>query len=158
MAVGKKSLLRAASAAEQSKKPEKSWEVGCSMSIRVIPAERLRMIPDDWCGGSNHPNVSLLAESVSRVGILEPLPVVQTGEEVYQAVGGRQRLEVIRMLGIQEVPVYVLPGESEEDAWRLYRELAPFASSFADQKKENKKSTESRPGLFGRQRIPEYLL
>lgn len=122
----------------------------------VVPRAQLREIPDEWRGPQYvRPNVSQLAESISRCGILEPLPVVQTGADEYQLVGGSKRMEVVRMLGIEQVPVVVLPGSSAEEARQLYMELRPFTDAAQDTMHNAKFRTAA---LFGAQRIPEYLL
>lgn len=122
----------------------------------VVPRAQLREIPDEWRGPQYvRPNVSQLAESISRCGILEPLPVVQTGSDEYQLVGGSKRMEVVRMLGIEQVPVVVLPGSSAEEARQLYMELRPFTDAAQDTMHNAKFRTAA---LFGAQRIPEYLL
>ena len=184
LAVGKGSLLRAASAAGKAQKAEEHAAVPEQMAaegsrkkvkraaqrataeeteakklsiyVTSVPSGLLREIPGEWRGPRYVcPNVSMLAESVSRCGILEPLPVVQTGEKVYQLVGGSKRMQVVRMLGIEEVPVAVLPGSSMEDAEKIYRELAPFSDAAQDTVHQAKFRTAA---LFGSQRIPEYLL
>lgn len=122
----------------------------------VVPRVQLREIPDEWRGPQYvRPNVSQLAESISRCGILEPLPVVQTGADEYQLVGGSKRMEVVRMLGIEQVPIVILPGSSAEEARQLYMELRPFTDAAQDTMHNAKFRTAA---LFGAQRIPEYLL
>lgn len=122
----------------------------------VVPRAQLREIPDEWRGPQYvRPNVSQLAESISRCGILEPLPVVRTGADEYQLVGGSKRMEVVHMLGIEQVPVVVLPGNSAEEARQLYIELRPFTDAAQDTVHNAKFRTAA---LFGAQRIPEYLL
>lgn len=122
-----------------------------SVYLLTVSAEQLLEIPKEWKSGKQiRENVSALAESVSRCGILEPLPVVQTGENQYQLVGGSKRMQVVQMLGIANVPVLVLPGSTQEEAQKLYQELNLEAGTA---KKQNQTLS-----LFGKQRIPEYLL
>lgn len=152
--------------------------------LLTVPAEVLQDIPQAW-RGPNYvcPNVSALAGSISNCGILEPVPVVQTGENTYQTVGGSKRMQVVHMLGIAQVPVLVLPGTSVEDAWKLYQELhaAPddgivqrdwnAANGAAEGREQQVSGQETQTAgqkkdrrqqetgsLFGKQRIPEYLL
>ena len=154
MAVGKGSLMRAANSA--SGKKTKENEAVQKMWIDTVPVTKLAEIPDAWRGPEYvRPNVSMLAESISRCGILEPLPVVQTGEDTYQLVGGSRRMAVVHMLGIEQVPVAVLPGRTTEDAKKIYMELKPFSDAAADTVHNAKFRTAA---LFGSQRIPEYLL
>lgn len=154
MAIGKGSLQRAASAAANTEKKNTVKKQG--RWLANVKAGQLKEIPVEWRGASYvRPNVSMLAESISRCGILEPLPVVQTGKEEYQLVGGSRRMEVIKMLGISEVPVVVLPGETMEDAKHLYEEMKPYTDAAQDTLHNAKFRTVS---LFGAQRIPEYLL
>lgn len=143
-------LQPAGSAAAEQREPDQQiWAA-------VVPRAQLREIPDEWRGPRYvRPNISQLAESISRCGILEPLPVVQTAPGEYQLVGGSKRMEVVRMLGIEEVPVVVLPGSSAEDARQLYLELRPFTDAAQDTVHNAKFRTAA---LFGAQRIPEYLL
>lgn len=124
--------------------------------VNKVPSEQLREIPSDWRGPKYvKPNVSALAESISRWGIIEPLPVVQTEKDTYQLVGGSRRMDVVKMLGILEVPVVVLPGSSMEDAKHYYEELKPYSDAAQDTIHNAKFRTAA---LFGAQRIPEYLL
>lgn len=163
MPVGKGSLQRAASAAGKNTKaktaPKKVTEMDAAKAETVpkpyllrVPAEYLAEIPAAWnAGNPNRTNIAALAESISRCGILEPIPVVQTGEHQYQMVGGRKRMQAVQRLGIAEVPVLVLSGCTLEEAEKLYLELNPEAVKM--QRKQE------RPlSLFGKQRIPEYLL
>lgn len=149
------------------KQPKAARSAGAQMPyLMTVPAEALQDIPDTWRGPKYvRPNVSALAESISKCGILEPVPAVQIGENTYQIVGGSKRMQVVQMLGIGQVPVLVLPGASLEDAWKLYQELNAAAEdsvvqrnwSAANGSEENKE--QKRAGsLFGKQRIPEYLL
>lgn len=156
--------------------------------LLTVPAETLQDIPQTWRGTKYvRPNVSALAESISKCGILEPIPAVQTGENTYQIVGGSKRMQVVQMLGIGQVPVLVLPGASMEDAWKLYQELnaaaedgrvqrdwsaADEAQQTSGQKQQKNKIDAEKTdkqdkvsevkktscSLFGKQRIPEYLL
>lgn len=131
-----------------------------------VPVGCLQEIPQEWLKkGYVRPNVSALAESISRCGVLEPLPVVLIQENLYQLVGGSRRMQVIQMLGIEEVPVLVLSGNSMEDAKKLYQELNLITEweAAAGEKDlfttaEASKDKEQKKGLFGRQRLPEYLL
>lgn len=153
-------------AVERAKKRVSGQTAGGRMIGQILPNRKLwaavvlraqlREIPDEWRGPQYvRPNVSQLAESISRCGILEPLPVVQTGADEYQLVGGSKRMEVVRMLGIEQVPVVVLPGSSVEEARQLYMELRPFTDAAQDTMHNAKFRTAA---LFGAQRIPEYLL
>ena len=154
MAIGKGSLQRAASAAAHAEK--KNTLKKQEMWLTNVKMEQLKEIPTEWRGSTYvKPNVSMLAESISRCGILEPLPVVQTGKEQYQLVGGSRRMEVIKMLGIEAVPVVVLPGETLEDAKRLYEEMRPYTDAAQDTLHNAKFRTAA---LFGARRVPEYLL
>ena len=137
LAVGKGSLQRAANAAGKGQKknvgetkesvvlkekeaaqekgkaaktPRKKSVKKQSIYLATVPAEFLQDIPDTWRGPRYvRPNVSALAESISKHGILEPVPAVQIGENTYQIVGGSKRMQVVQMLGIEQVPVLVLP-------------------------------------------------
>lgn len=154
MAIGKGSLQRAASAAAHAE--QKRTVSKQEMWLAKVRTEQLQEVPAEWRGSAYvRPNVSLLAESISKCGILEPLPAVQIAENAYQLVGGSRRMEVIKMLGIEEVPLVVLPGETPEDAKRLYLEMRPYTDAAQDTIYNAKFRTAA---LFGTRRVPEYLL
>lgn len=183
MAVGKGSLLRAANAtaraaqkagkrSEEEKAADMCMPDGADtytafradrreLRLDMAPAAALREIPEEWRdAGYVRPNVSELAASVSRWGILEPLPAVAVADDVYQLVGGSRRMEVVKMLGIEAVPVVILPGSSLADAQKIYRELHAFSDTERDRNSSGKiqRGKKGADALFGQRRMPEYLL
>ncbi len=60
-----------------------------------------------------------LAQSISKVGLLQPPVVRHKGtENVYELVAGERRVRACRLLGLQEIPVYVCDPEASSDAWQ----------------------------------------
>jgi ParB family chromosome partitioning protein len=49
-------------------------------------------------------NISILAESIKQVGLINPIVVIPAEDETYQLVAGRRRLAAVKLLGWREIP------------------------------------------------------
>src|SRR5918996_252232 len=55
-----------------------------------------------------------LRQSIQRFGLVAPLVVRSIGEDVYETIGGAQRLSVLRELGIEAVPCVIVEADDVE--------------------------------------------
>lgn len=62
--------------------------------------------------------LSQLSASISQFGVLEPLLVRPTNNNLYELVAGERRLRASKMAGLTSVPV-VIRSLNDEDAWQL---------------------------------------
>ncbi|NEN92109.1 MAG: ParB/RepB/Spo0J family partition protein [Okeania sp. SIO3H1] len=59
-----------------------------------------------------------LSASISQFGVLEPLLVRPTNNNLYELVAGERRLRASKMAGLTSVPV-IIRSLNDEDAWQL---------------------------------------
>lgn len=59
-------------------------------------------------------SLQLLAESISELGIIEPLVVFETPSGRYQLIAGERRLRAAQLAGLEEVPVVLFAGTEEQ--------------------------------------------
>jgi ParB family chromosome partitioning protein len=88
--------------------PEETVELPISM-IAPNPNQPRTMIDDE--------GIQALADSVGKVGVLQPIIVRPHGEE-YQIVAGERRWRAARVAGLDKVPVRVM-GATEGEALEL---------------------------------------
>lgn len=82
---------------------------------KLIPSDdnvRVEPDPEDPKG-----HLSLLAESIERQGLLNPLSVRPNGGDTYEVIAGLRRLEALKLLGWSEVPCRML--DTDTDAFLL---------------------------------------
>lgn len=103
----------AAADAQSSEGSEESAPAALMVSIDIIDPNpyqpRKEFAPEE---------LAELAESIKKIGIIQPLTLRQNGER-YQIISGERRLRAARQAGLKEVPAYL----REVDA-RLMRVMA----------------------------------
>jgi ParB family transcriptional regulator, chromosome partitioning protein len=60
------------------------------------------------------PDLDRLRQSIQRFGLVAPLVVRSIDDDVYETIGGAQRLSVLRELGIEAVPCVIVEADDIE--------------------------------------------
>lgn len=104
---------------------EDNYEVG------IIPEPELKKVSIEDLVPYEHnarthskEQIDELANSISTVGLLNPLAVAERDDGKYDVVAGHGRLEALQQLGIKEVPIIVHPGLSGDEVLRRAAILA----------------------------------
>lgn len=84
--------------------------MGTNFKTQMIPVELLDAAPINprKVRPQDRAAIQELADSIERVGVLQPLTVRSTGGIRYEVLAGRRRLEAARKAGLEEVPVIVV--------------------------------------------------
>lgn len=80
-----------------------------------VPIEQIKVGEHAQRIDAEDPDTVELAESIKRLGIINPLVVVSKGDELL-LVAGHRRLVAARLAGLDVVPCYVRPSEKNVDA------------------------------------------
>ncbi len=82
-------------------------------SIAELPLELIAPNPDQPRTDLDDDAISELAESLRRVGLLQPIIVRPLGDQ-YQIIAGERRWRAARLAGLEKVPVRVISATSAE--------------------------------------------
>ena len=76
------------------------------MQVTTLPIESLR--PADWNSNiMDEAMLSRLQESLARFGLVQNLVVRRLEDDSYEVLGGNQRLQALREIGVSDVPCVV---------------------------------------------------
>ncbi|NPA32350.1 MAG: ParB N-terminal domain-containing protein [Aquificae bacterium] len=103
---------------------------GYELKVGLLPVERIK-IPSIQRDISET-LVKRLMASIEKVGFVDPILVVESGED-YEVINGQHRLKAAELLGLREVPVIVLPQEAKDYVIALNVEKAPNLKDKAHQ-------------------------
>src|SRR6187399_1144991 len=84
--------------------------------LSTLPIESIRHRPD--ARHRSYDALSALADSISDVGLLNPIRVRQMGDGEYEVVAGSHRLQAVELLGWREIDAIVCEDDD------LHAELA----------------------------------
>lgn len=84
-----------------------------SLDFVELPPSQLE--PNDWnAQDMDEATFTRLVDEIANVGFIEPIQVVQVGEDRYRIIGGEHRWKASLELKLETVPCIILPG----DKWR----------------------------------------
>jgi ParB family chromosome partitioning protein len=78
-----------------------------SRADRTVPIEKLRPNPDQPRRSFNDAALSELAESIGSKGVIQPLIVRETAEDMFEIVAGERRWRAAQKAGLHDLPVLV---------------------------------------------------
>lgn len=129
MAVGKGSIMRASQAGSKSinaKEAEK--EEGYQQLSAVVTSVPIGCLTQ-LCFAEKQTQIEQIVEaSIQKYGVLEPLLTWQKGERQFVVLDGNKRLNAVKNLGIETVPVYTISVMDEGQAKEIYEELHRYAA------------------------------
>lgn len=152
MAVGRGSIKRASLAGEKDiVKPEnkregeqssKNIQIESGSEKRGLTYESQEMliarVPVQCLEGfeqREHTDLSLLQSSIRTYGILQPLLVWKREENQFLVLDGVKRMEVVKKLSFDFVPVIVLELDNDQQAKTIFEELKRYATQVEELKK-----------------------
>lgn len=92
--------------------PEGSDEAR-SEGLTYVPIEQIRPNPRQPRDRFDEESIDVLADSIARVGVLQPL-LVRRSEDGYELIAGERRLRAARRAGLVDMPVIVKDTSDEE--------------------------------------------
>lgn len=93
--------------ADVTAEPAPTAEVAVSRSDTTLPIEQLVANPNQPRRLFAEDDLADLASSIKAKGILQPLIVRKTGEDVYEIVAGERRWRAAQQVQLHEVPVLI---------------------------------------------------
>lgn len=83
------------------------------MNIVYVPTNKILPSPFNSRNKGTDSTLSLLASSISHIGIVQPL-ILRSVYSFYEIVSGTRRLEAAKLLGIKEVPAIIIKADTPE--------------------------------------------
>jgi ParB family chromosome partitioning protein len=87
---------------------------GSAARFREVPPGRIRPNPRQPRDVFDDGAIEVLADSVRRIGVLQPLVVRDLGDGEFELIAGERRLRASRRAGLATVPVFVRDASDEE--------------------------------------------
>jgi len=80
---------------------------------RELPVEQVFPNPDQPRTQMNDEQIAELADSISKVGILQPV-IVRPRDAGYQIIAGERRWRAARLVGLETIPVRIMHADESE--------------------------------------------
>ncbi|MEO0139391.1 MAG: ParB/RepB/Spo0J family partition protein [candidate division WOR-3 bacterium] len=109
------------------KEPLKGYEI----KFELVNVDRVR-IPEIQREISDR-LIKQLAESIHRIGFVEPIITVEGKDGFLEVINGQHRLEAAKLVGLREIPVLILPRDVMKHIISLNIEKAPALRDKAHQ-------------------------
>lgn len=93
--------------------PSASQESHAGQDITDLPVEMISPNPDQPRTDLDEAGIAELADSIAKVGVLQPIIVRPMGE-AYQIIAGERRWRASRQAGLERVPVRVMSTDEVE--------------------------------------------
>lgn len=107
---------------------------GKELFFALIPADKL-IIPEIQREVSDM-HVKRLADSIVKIGFIEPITVVQVDNDCYEILNGQHRYHAGKMVNIEYFPAIIVPKELKEYILYFNIEKSPNLRDKAHQAKE----------------------
>jgi len=109
------------------KEPLKGYDI----RLEMVNVDEIR-IPEIQRSMSDR-LVKQLAESINKIGFVEPIITVEGDDGKLEVINGQHRLEAAKLVGLREIPVLVLPKDIKKHIISLNIEKAPMLRDKAHQ-------------------------
>lgn len=153
MLVGKGSILRATNAGSITQTSVPKNLESMENILLEIPINQIIQVPDNWlCNAHLNLQVSELAQSISKHGMIEPVILRQVKDNQFQLLSGYRRYQVIKELELQTITAKVLEGLGDKEAKEVFEDL------HKEKGKDNIHETKFRMVSSISSDIPTYLL
>ena len=87
--------------------------VDAAQPVTTLPIEQLEPNPAQPRRSFSPEELETLADSLREHGVISPLTVRKTGENLYQIIAGERRWRAARMAGLSELPVYCIEADDQ---------------------------------------------
>jgi ParB family chromosome partitioning protein len=109
------------------REPLKGYEI----KLEIVNVEKVR-IPEIQREISDR-LIKQLAESINRIGFVEPIITVEGPDGYLEVINGQHRLEAAKLVGLRQIPTLILPREIMKHIISLNIEKAPTLRDKAHQ-------------------------
>jgi ParB family chromosome partitioning protein len=109
------------------REPLKGYEI----KLEIVNVEKVR-IPEIQRELSDR-LIKQLAESINRIGFVEPIITVEGPDGYLEVINGQHRLEAAKLVGLRQIPTLILPREIMKHIISLNIEKAPTLRDKAHQ-------------------------
>lgn len=121
MAVGKGSILRATSAAQENKELKKD---GNNSFFTEIPVSQITKVPKSWFGYRvENKQEAELMKSIKEYGQLEPVILRPLKDNQFQLLSGYRRMAAIKALKKETILARILEEVEDKRAREIFQEL-----------------------------------
>lgn len=84
-----------------------------SSSINEVPIEKINANPDQPRHEFDEAALAELAESISQLGIVQPITLRQMEDGTYQIIAGERRWRASKLAGLKSIPAYIRTASDE---------------------------------------------
>ena len=88
-------------------------QVGSSSSINDIPLDKIEANPFQPRTKFDEATLQELAESIGKIGLVQPVTLRETENGHYQIIAGERRCRASRLVGLKTVPAYIRKAEND---------------------------------------------
>ncbi len=85
-----------------------------STSIREVELSKIHPNPDQPRRDFDEESLEELASSIKKIGLIQPVTLRKTGEDVYQIIAGERRYRASMMAGLESIPAYIKAADDDE--------------------------------------------
>ncbi len=117
--IKKKALGKGLGALLGSEVYEPSQSVGIDVvelasNFKMLPITQIEANPNQPRTEFDEESLKELSNSISEIGIIQPLTVREVGKNKYQLISGERRFRASQMAGLTEVPAYIRTADDQE--------------------------------------------
>ena len=87
---------------------------GISDSINEIELSLIEVNPYQPRKDFDEDALAELAESIKKLGVIQPITVRQKEDGLYQIISGERRFRASRLAGMDKIPAYIRPAQEQE--------------------------------------------
>lgn len=84
-----------------------------SSSIHEIPIEQIQANPNQPRHEFDQVALQELADSISEIGIIQPITLRKLSDDSYQIVAGERRFRASQLAGLKSIPAYIRTADDE---------------------------------------------
>ena len=84
-----------------------------SSSINEIELDKIKVNPNQPRREFNEEALRELADSISEIGIIQPITLRQTDDNLYQIIAGERRFRAAQLAGLKTIPAYIRTADDE---------------------------------------------
>ena len=84
-----------------------------SSSINEIPVDNIVANPNQPRREMDEESLQELANSISQIGIIQPITLRQMDDDIYQIIAGERRWRASKIAGLTSIPAYVRTASDE---------------------------------------------
>ena len=84
-----------------------------SSSINEIELDKIKVNPNQPRREFNEEALRELADSIAEIGIIQPITLRQTDDDLYQIIAGERRFRAAQIAGLKTIPAYIRTADDE---------------------------------------------